>query len=1508
MTNQRPIQTTCGGPSAQWSSQAVLEALPCQAALVDASGKVVAVNLAWREFVEADSQAPLRGQVGEPCGWRPEESSANTVIEQAAQGLRQVLTSQAIEYCLEYPCPLPGQPRWLAARVTPLEGEGEGDEDRGALVTHTDVTESVLARLKAERLSRLYGVLCRIDAAIVCPQSPLELYDAACRIIVEEGQLSMALVAEVTAGEPPVAVVASAGDFGGYSERLSVTIDATSRSQGTIGTALRSGAFDVCNDFANDPRMEPWRDAATAQGYAATASFPLKAGDRTFGCLTLFASEFNYFEDDEVSLMVAVAENLSFAAESRRQEVAKLVAEADLRASAATMAAAQRIAHFGSWELDLSNTEEVDTNPLRWSDEMYRIAGLQPGSVAATNDLFFSLVPPEEHQLIRDAVAIAIRDRGAYSTVHRLVRPTGEVRIIQETAQVFEQEGGRPLRLVGTAYDITDQRRAEMALLDSKRRLNLILESVGEGIHVLDQSATVVFENPRAVKLLGSVLGRPALQHCQSPTSGKQSGQLALEQTLADGLTRHVEDEVFFRDDGSRLQVAYVCAPLGEEPSGQRGTVVSFRDITRKKRDATLKACEARVLKAISSGQDLESVLTQIAKAIEEVLPEALAAIWLVDPGNARLRLGAAPSLPSGYLQLLADGVPIGEGNGACGTSAYRGQPVMVADISRDPLGIDYREQTEAYGLRACWSWPVKDSDDKVLATFAIYHPRPQTPMPSDLEIADRLSQLVGIAMEKEARETRLRLLATCISRLDDIVLITEGQPIDEPGPRIVFVNPAFEHTTGYTEQEALGRSPRFLQGPKTDRKQLERLREALSRGEGSRTELINYTKSGTQYWVEIDMVPVFSPAGDLTNYVAVQRDVSERKRSEMALRESEERFRSTVSQLSKILESSLDVICSFDAQGRFTQVSRACENVWGYSPDELLGTPFIDLVLPEDREQTERIAASIMAGNPVRSFENRYLRKDGRLAHIQWTAQWSPAEKSTFCVARDITEAKQNAQKLAEQASLLDKAQDAILVRDLEHRVLYWNQSAERLYGWSASEILGRSVEDLLHRGSPEFAAATESLLARGEWNGEIEQFTKSGQVLDVECRWTLVRDRLGQPKSVLAINTDITQRKKLEQQFLRAQRLESLGTLAGGIAHDLNNVLSPILMAIEVLKMEEADDERLDILQVMENSAQRGADMVAQVLSFARGMQGRRTDVQPKHLMLDLVKIVKDTFPKNLEFKVRIEPDLWVLQADPTQLHQVLLNLCVNARDALPAGGTITLSAENTTVDEHYATMNMEARVGPYVKIEVQDTGTGMSKETQEQIFDPFFTTKDVGKGTGLGLSTTLAIVKSHGGFIRVYSEAGVGSKFRVYLPAEHIEKSIEEPLPSVELPRGNGETVLVIDDEVSIRQISKQTLEAFGYRALLASDGPEAVSLYVRHQDEIAAVLCDMMMPVMDGPATIRVLKRLNPEVTVIGASGITTSAMTAEATSAGVVHFLAKPYTAETLLQTLKRTIK
>jgi nitrogen-specific signal transduction histidine kinase len=398
------------------------------------------------------------------------------------------------------------------------------------------------------------------------------------------------------------------------------------------------------------------------------------------------------------------------------------------------------------------------------------------------------------------------------------------------------------------------------------------------------------------------------------------------------------------------------------------------------------------------------------------------------------------------------------------------------------------------------------------------------------------------------------------------------------------------------------------------------------------------------------------------------------------------------------------------------------------------------------------------------------------------------------------------------------------------------------------------------------------------------------------------------GQPKSILIVDSDITEKKQLEEQFYRTQRLESIGTLAGGIAHDLNNILTPILVSAQLVKGRFAQnpESHPPLLTIIENNAKRGAALVRQVLSFARGYKGERTIVQVKHLIAEIIQISNQTFTKAIKFNANIAENLWTICGDTTQIHQVLMNLAVNARDGMPTGGMLTISAENIFINQAYTRMNLEAKEGHYIVITFTDTGMGMSSEILDRIFEPFFTTKELGNGTGIGLSTAIGIVKSHNGFMTVSSQVGKGSTFKVFLPS--LESPQPPSLEQLEIVPGNGELILVVDDEPQIRDVAKIILEDHNYQTLTASNGMEAIALYTQHQQEISVVLMDMMMPEMDGFTAICALQKINPQVQVIACSGLPTMELSPQSSEIKVQAVLLKPYTTHELLINLNQLIR
>ncbi len=494
----------------------------------------------------------------------------------------------------------------------------------------------------------------------------------------------------------------------------------------------------------------------------------------------------------------------------------------------------------------------------------------------------------------------------------------------------------------------------------------------------------------------------------------------------------------------------------------------------------------------------------------------------------------------------------------------------------------------------------------------------------------------------------------------------------------------------------------------------------------------------------------------------------AERRQAEERLRQHQERFQ-------QLAEQSRDVFWFVEPDPeRIIYVSPAFESIWGLPVQALYDDPraWEKAIHPDDRPQVDTAYAECLAGRR-KSFEGEYrvVRPDG-------TERWVldsgiPIHDASgrlvrmSGIAKDITDRRAAQQHIREQADLLNKAREAIVVSDTAHRIIFWNRGAERIFGWKTDEAVGRAGRELF--GSEDFAnieQGRKALSAEG-WSGEVRLHNRAGELLILESRVTVIRDAAGRVKSHLSISSDITKQWELEKQFLRAQRLESVGTLAGGIAHDLNNVLAPILMSVELLRQQTADEGLHRLIGVVETSARHGAGLVRQVLAFARGAEGERTDLQPQLVIRDVLGLIQETLPRSIVIETDVPKDLGLVSSNSTELGQVLMNLCVNARDAMPAGGRLTLSARNTVVDGQIAAANPGAKPGPHVLLSVADTGTGNPPEIVDRIFDPFFTTKAAGRGTGLGLSTALGIVRSHGGFLQVRSRLGQGTVFDLYIP---------------------------------------------------------------------------------------------------------------------------------------------
>jgi two-component system, cell cycle sensor histidine kinase and response regulator CckA len=778
-----------------------------------------------------------------------------------------------------------------------------------------------------------------------------------------------------------------------------------------------------------------------------------------------------------------------------------------------------------------------------------------------------------------------------------------------------------------------------------------------------------------------------------------------------------------------------------------------------------------------------------------------------------------------------------------------------------------------------------------------------QTWMEQQAVLAER--QRHEAALQKIAEENLY--LARAVASVSEGIIITDPHQPENP---IIYANPAFLRITGYELEEVLGRNCRFLQGEQTDRAVVQQIRQAIAERREITTTLLNYQKQGQPFWNELRIAPVFSETNDLLYFVGIQTDVSDRIRAEVALRESEERFH-------LIAQATNDAIWDWNLATDTIWWNEGIQILFGFAPSDvgINANWWFNHIHPDDRERVATHIQTVIQGTDLSWADEYYFCKANHEYAYVFERGYIIRDDSGKAIRMiggmmDITDRKraeealeQQAEMLHKQAQLLELAHDAILVRNMHNQITFWNPSAEATYGWTQAEVLGKDSYAYLNTQSSQpsqsLQAIESELLKKNYWEGELIHKKRDASQITVMSRWALQRDKDGNPIAILEMNQDITEKKALESQVLRAQRMESIGTLAGGIAHDLNNVLTPILSSAQLLLMQTSDEnvKAKQLLETIQSSARRGAALLRQVLSFARGVAGKRTILQVRHLIAEIQQMVQETFPKSIDLHLDLANDLWLVSADATQLHQVLMNLCMNARDAMPDGGTLSVSASNIWIDEQYARMNLDAKVGAYVVITVTDTGVGIPPERLDRIFEPFFTTKELGKGTGLGLSTALGIVRSHDGFVTVSSSVAKGTQFKTYLPAVAAEEA--QPQLEEDSTWGHGELILVVDDETAIRETNQASLEAYNYRAITAIDGIDAIALYVKHRQEVDLVLIDLMMPSMDGTTAIRALRKINPDIKIVAVSGLITESQVTTPNHLAIQGFLPKPYTAKEL---------
>ncbi len=998
------------------------------------------------------------------------------------------------------------------------------------------------------------------------------------------------------------------------------------------------------------------------------------------------------------------------------------------------LASAEKLLAIGAWEMDMRS------GAMNWSDRVFDIYGLSRADGPPSFDRYVALVHPDDRKrmlaLYREFVET---ESPEILFEHRIVKPDGTVAHVRGVGARQTVEGREIF--VGVVQDITWDKEAEEQLRRRALRRQLAGRLVRLGhwrvtvgdMHVTWSAETAaIHDEPAGVS--------PTLeQSLRYYLPGyRDMVRRAIESCLSDGIAFDKICELETRK-GKRVWVR----TIGEAIRNARGNIVAVE----------------------GAFQDVSDLMT----ARDAVIASARRLYRMIE------------NISDGFYMLDAD----------WRFAFVNSQAEALLGFSRkELLGQNVWElfPEAAYTIRPHFERAIaacqKERFETLYESSGTWYEVAADPTPEGLAVYFR------DVTEERKRFQQLRLLEAAVSRTNDIFIVTEADPVDTQNwPRIVYVNDAFTRKTGFTKEEAIGATPRILQDPKTDRAELDRLREVLKTRQPIRSEQINYTKSGDEFWVEKDIVPLADNAGRITHLVAVERDVTERKRVEEALKANEERFQF-------VTRASGTTLWEWDVINNRDWWSEGFLEVFGHQPDDANAQPkqWLSYIHPKDKARVDESIRRLLDGEADFALETyRFRRGDG---------SWAYVEDRSFSVC------------------------------------------------------------------------GSDGKVAR-----------------------------------ILGSMTDISEKVQLEERLQQSQKMEAVGQLTGGVAHDFNNLLTIILGNAELLVEDLEHDPALKRLADMTMSAaERGAELTSRLLSFSRKQVLAPKVIDPGKLLLEMDGLLRRTLPENIDLEIIRSGGLWKAELDSGQLESALLNLALNARDAMPAGGCLTLEASNASLDEEYVSGEVGLTAGQYVLLTVTDTGHGIPQEALHRVFEPFFTTKQAGRGSGLGLSMVYGFVKQSGGHIRVYSEPGDGTAFKLYFPRVVSRSAVAEEMRPQPEVTGGSETILVVEDEQQVRQHVMSQLASLGYKVIGAASGVEA------HRKLLAGLQIDLLFTdvVMPGGMSGRDLAEkaleIKPGLRILFTSGYTESSIVHNGKLDQGIDLLTKPYRRAQLAAKIRKVLE
>jgi PAS domain S-box-containing protein len=767
--------------------------------------------------------------------------------------------------------------------------------------------------------------------------------------------------------------------------------------------------------------------------------------------------------------------------------------------------------------------------------------------------------------------------------------------------------------------------------------------------------------------------------------------------------------------------------------------------------------------------------------------------------------------------------------------------------------------------------------------------------------------------LEREVREHRFteaardhhaareRLYSAAVQSSNDAIVTQSLDGI------ITGWNPAAGRLFGYRADETIGKSINLIVPP--DRTaEVKDICNRVGRGESiEQHEMVLLRRDGSPAQVSLSISPIKTPSGQIIGASKIARDITESRKTEQALRQQIEERR-------RIFESSQDLVLVLDSRGSIVQISPSCEAILGYRPEEMIGYSGVDFIHPDHLENSRQEMRATRRGQRPTMSDTRCIHKDGREVWLSWLGTWSEPVKRYFFIGRDMTESRHAQETLRESEQLarniIETALDAFIQMDDKGAILNWNSQAEQIFGWRREEVLGNDLIELIVVGADELRAALGRFRLSGQHQilqrrREILLRRRNGRQFKAELSVTALRTRSG-----FLFNgffRDLTDKIATEERIRQSEKMEAIGQLTGGIAHDFNNILTVITGTIEIVAAAVAKEPQLAaITKMIDEAAARGADLTQHLLAFARRQPLQPREVDINTLVIDATKLLRPTLGEHIEIETTFDEEACIATVDPNQLATAILNLALNARDAMPNGGKLILETGSVYLDENYSRSNDDIRPGHYALIAVSDTGSGIPAAILDKVFDPFFTSKGPGKGTGLGLSMVYGFIKQSAGHIKIYSEEGHGTTIKMYLPPGMATPLVPETISVAEV-EGGHETILVVEDDRLVKDYVLTQLRSLGYATLDAPNAAEALAI-VQAGHRFDLLFTDVIMPgVMNGRQLATEIKKGRPDLKVLFTSGYTENAIIHHGRLDSVL-LLAKPYRKSDMARMIRRALE